>query len=124
MSEHPRVLRGPVTYTEQEILNLSTDADVTSTPLSIRGGLGWVDEAKGKRMWVKQPYMGKPPRVELEYNSDKTLIYEGWNDTYKAGTGVDDWIITYYIWSNKQLVRSETLVGKWDDRASLGWTIT
>ena len=117
--------RGRVTYTEQEMLNLMTDPDVTSTPLGIRGGLGWVDEAPGKAAWIKQPYMGKPPRVEMEWNANKTLKYEGWNDTYNADENSDDWIITYYIWDADMLfLRSQTMVGSWALRGSIAWTIS
>lgn len=123
-----RRLRGPTTWALQEIMNLMTDPDVTSTPLGIRGGLGWVDEEKSKRGWVKQPYMGKPPRVEAIYHSSpnqRKIKFQGWHADYNAATSANDWIITYLIWNSEgTFARSQTKIGVFDNATGISWDIT
>lgn len=119
-----RTHRGPTTYSEQAVLNLSTDSDVDSTPLSIRGGLGWVDEEKTKWGWYKQPYMGIAPREEMEWAGDN-MKYHGFNDRYNAIADDTDWVIVFAIYDvNGFFLRHQVRIGSWTLRDNITWEVS
>lgn len=62
------------------------------------------------------------------YWRDVRMEYSGGNITYKGAhykhnplTSDGEWLIVKYTWSGTDLVRIETLVGSWDNRATLDW---
>jgi len=58
--------------------------------------------------------------MRFEYSSGD-LIYLGTHMTQGVATSEDGWIVKKVTYSSGDIVRIETLIGIWDDRASLGW---
>jgi len=107
-------------FSSQKIHNFGLDITAINPPTSIRGGLAYVDGGG----WVRAPLMGVPSRMEAEWDGN-VMKYEGWNLTVSAATSATDWIIIFRIYDTQnKVLRHETLIGAWTNRAGLSWTIS
>ena len=108
-------LRSRTTWTQQEVLNLGTDVDIKNQPLSIRGGLVWV-EGKG---WYKAPLKEMFPYEQYDWTSGD-LDYYGINDDIAAADSDTDWIIYKCEWTSGKITKMRMRVTSWTNRSS-GW---
>ena len=107
-------------FTIQKILNLSLDDKVVGAIVPRITNLQWVD---ANSSFIKVPFMGISPRIEVEYSGDN-LIYEGHNLAQGAATSAATWIITKSKYDGSgNFTGSHTLVRAWDDRADPGWAV-
>lgn len=59
------------------------------------------------------------PLIKKEYTGSD-ILYEGFNVNHDAADTDTNWTIIKYTWDSG-ITQQETLVGAWDDRATLSW---
>lgn len=102
-------------WTEQELLNLSSDHDVSPPILTV--GLKSFHPSGG---WLPFPIANIYPYVQMDWTSGN-MDYYGVNASASAADGATDWVIFKFTYDgSSNITKIQSKVGTWTSRAS-GW---